>query len=267
MQDMSSSPSLLYRLAMIVPYAVTAGLVGLLLYCNHWGETFNVSFEDGFVEWGTCVSFLLCGVLAFIAVGTKWVELTRAQVVFLIVFGLVAWIAVGEELSWGQRFFGFQPPAAMESHGGNWIRTGHNDVTWHNLTFDFGFMKFSLGGALFGVPIFLALFLHGVWLPVWFRRGGRKTVALVKKLGLFLPPLHLGILLLAGTILFHYRKLWGELTDSREYKEMLIPAVYVFVLLHCFFRTRRWLDVAVTAAGLGAFLLGVGWSLYKGIAG
>lgn len=256
----------LYAVSMVVPYVLTAGLLVLLIYCHVNSEPFNISGEDGFVEWGSTVSLSLCALLAMTAAWTHRRELTRAQVILLVVFALVALGAVGEELSWGQRLLGFKGPLSMDTHGGAALRTGHNDVTIHNLTIDLGFMKFSPGGALFGVPLFIGLFLHGVWLPVRVKRGGRKAVAFVNKLGLFLPPMHLGVLVLVGAVFFHYRRMWHH-TDSREYKEMLVPTVYVFILLHCFFRQRKPLATAVTAVALALLVLALAWSWQQGMMG
>jgi len=123
----------LYRVAMAMPYAVIAGLIGLLVYCHVSGEPFNVSNEDGFIEWATVVSFGLCGILAVTAALTNWGRMSRAQAILIILMGLVAFMAVGEELSWGQRYFGFTPPEGMKSDEGGTIFMGHNDTTGHNL--------------------------------------------------------------------------------------------------------------------------------------
>lgn len=262
----SAPPGPLYRLAMAVPYVVTAALVGILIYCHFKGEPFNVSNEDGLVEWGTFLSFLLCLLLAVAALVGQWSSLTRAQAVFLGLFAVLCFVAAGEELSWGQRIFGFRPSAGMDSNSGSVIRTGHNDVTVHNLTIDLGFMKFSIGGMLFGVPLLLGLFVHGVWLPLRLKRGAPKTTAFVRRLGLFVPPLHLGILVLAAATFFHFRKPWHH-TDAREYKEMVVPMVYVFALLHCFFRRRTALATTVTAATLLIFCLAMAWLLQQGMPG
>jgi len=252
----------LYRVAMAVPYAVLAGLIGLMIYCQINGETFNVSNEDGLIEWATVAAFGLCGVLALLAAITNRPRLSRAQMILIVLVGLVSFLAVGEELSWGQRYFDFAPPEGMKSDDGGTIFMGHNDVTGHNLSFELGPLKFSLGGMLFGVPLMVAIFFHGIWLPTRVRAGMPKSTSFTRRLGLFLPPIHLGILLLAGTVLFHYYiriwKIWGAWhsnTEVREFKELLVPACYVCILLHAYFRDRKTINTVVTGAAI-ALLLG-----------
>ena len=250
----------LYRVAMAMPYAILAGLIGLLIYCHVNGEPFNVSNEDGLIEWATVVSFGLCGILAVTAAVTNWRRMSRAQKILIILMAAVAFTAVGEELSWGQRYFGFTPPEAMKSGGGGTVQMGHDDTTWHNLSFKFGWLNFSLGGMLFGVPLLAVICFHGIWLPLRVRAGRPKATSFTRKLGLFLPPVHLGIILLAGAILFHYRKVWQN-TDAREFKELLVPTVYVFMLLHAYFRDRKTLNTTVTGVAilllLGGFALSI----------
>jgi len=258
----------LYRIAMAVPYAIFAGLIGLMIYCQIKGETFNVSSEDGLIEWATVVAFGLCGVLALTAAITNRSRLSRAQIILIILVGLVAFVAVGEELSWGQRYFGFTPPEGMKSHEGGTVFMGHNDTTGHNLSFEFGPVKFSLGGMLFGVPLMVVIFFHGIWLPTRVRAGMPKSTSFTRKLGLFLPPVHLAVLLLAGTILFHYYvktwkiwDAWHSNTQVREFKELLVPAFYAFMLLHAYFRDRKVVNTIITGAAivllLGGFALSV----------
>ncbi len=252
----------LYRLAMATPYAIFAGLVGLLIYCQVRGEPFNVSKEDGLIEWATVAAFALCGVVALAAAVVNRSRLSKAQMILIVLVGLVAFTAVGEELSWGQRYFGFTPPESMKSGGGGTVQMGHDDTTWHNLSFRLGPLKFSLGGMLFGVPLMLAVFFHGIWLPLRVRAAKPKSTSFTRKLGLFLPPIHLAVLLLAGSILFHYYgKVGRNDTESREFKEFLVPAFYAFMLLHAYFRDRKPINTAVTGAAIALLLGGLALSV------
>ena len=72
--------------------------------------------------------------------------------------------------------------------------------------------------------------------------------------------MHLGILLLVGAIFFHYRKIWQN-TDAREYKELLVPTVYTFMLLHAYFRDRQAVSTIVTGLAIVAMLGGFALSL------
>ena len=261
--DAEAGPHRLYYLAMVLPYVMAASLIALLIYCEVYHEPFNVSAEDGLLESATCAAFGLIFLLSLAAIFLRGSQFSRPQRVVLIVFALIALVAVGEELSWGQRIFGFAPPESMTSHSGSTVRCGHNDVTWHNLTFDFGFMKFSIGGALFGVPMLICLFLHGVFLPLRLMRGSEKAKRFVDRIGLFVPPLHLGILVLVVATFLKYVKTSN--TPRSEYRELIVPTVYACMLIHCFFKTRKPRNVAVTAAFLAVFLGGLAGSAYLGV--
>ena len=257
----------LYPLAMAAIYVLTAGLLGLLVYCRAAGEPCSVADEDGLVESGTLVAFGLCALLAFLAAIMQRARLARREKVLLIVFGLLCLAAVGEEISWGQRVFGLKVPQSLSKEAGGAIQAGHKDLTVHNLTLNLGFMKFSVGGVLLSLPLFVGLFLHGVWLPVRVKAGKPVATGVVKRLGLFLPPLHLGILVFAVSLFLHYIhsvRSWRAL-EPREYKEMLIPAVYAFALLHVFFRQRTRANVIVTACALGLLAIGLVWSVIQGM--
>ncbi len=256
--DSSSNPNRLYYIAMVLPYVILVGLVGLLVYSCVCGEPFKVAVEDGFIEWATVTSFAVCGLVAVAAAIVKWGRLSRAQKVLIILVALVSFMAIGEELSWGQRYFDPDKSKASKLSKEGIISLGHGDTTWHNATITIGPMHFSLGGALFGLPLFIVLFIHGVWLPWRVGRGGAKSVAFVRKLGLFLPPLHLGIMLLVAAVFFHWRKRWNGV-EAREFKEMLVPTVYAFILLHAYFRERRGVNVAITVAVI--LLMAAGFAL------
>jgi len=252
--------NVLYGPAMALPYVMTASLTALLIYSHVYGEPFRVSAEDGFVEWGTVAAFGVWALLSVATVVARWADFSRAQKVLLILMAVVAVVAVGEELSWGQRYFGFEPPESMVSGGGGMVQMGHNDVTWHNLSFELGPLKFSVGGMLFGIPLLGAIFVHGIWLPRQVRARRPRPTRLVERLGLFLPPVHLGILLLVAAAAFHYAKA-SRNTESREYKELLVPAVYIFMMLHAYFRERRPLNTIVTAATIALLAAGLALSV------
>ena len=71
-------------------------------------ETFrNLTLEDYWVEYLTAVWFLLAGFLLF---GTAWLEPSLFRRGVYILGGMAMVFAAGEEISWGQRIFGFATP-------------------------------------------------------------------------------------------------------------------------------------------------------------
>ncbi len=68
--------------------------------------------EDFWVENLTAVWFLLAGLLLF---GTAWMERSFSRRWVYILGGMVMVFAFGEEISWGQRIFGFATPDFLMS--------------------------------------------------------------------------------------------------------------------------------------------------------
>ena len=217
----------------VTAWLILAVLVGLLVFCEvQDGQPFNFTDEDGVVEWATVIAFTLCAVLALTDALRKPPGLSGRQRAFLIVFAILALVAVGEEISWGQRLFGFAPPEEMGRHSKSAVRFGHDDVTWHNLTIDLDFIKFSLGGVLFSLPLLLGVLFHGLLLPWSIIKKKRWACRFVAKTGIFIPSLHLGFALATGTVFLHFRRLW-EHSQGNECKEFFVPAIYALILIEC----------------------------------
>lgn len=257
------------KVLVAVPYLIAVGWVALLFYCNSRGEPFNVSAEDGYLEWATCVFFFTTAVMALLATTVSRVPMVRRQRVFLVVFAVVCLLAIGEELSWGQRIFGFDPPTTAED---SILKVGHRDTAVHNLTIRTQYFQFSVGGMLFGGVLLAGLIWHGVWIPLAVRREAAKPVeqrkrGMVEWLGIFVPPLDLGILVSALVTLVVRRRLYAN-TEANEYKELIVPLIYSFMLARVFFAGRDRRDVAISA-GLAVvsvtWLVGSFWYYARGM--
>ena len=66
--------------------------------------------EDAWIEDLTAISFLLASLLLF---ATAWMERDSVRRYVYVLGGLVMAFAVGEEISWGQRIFGFATPGFL----------------------------------------------------------------------------------------------------------------------------------------------------------
>ena len=242
------------RLALLVlPYLMALGWVALLFYTNISRDAFRFIREDGPLEWGTIVFFALAAVLAVAAAAVSRVPMDRRQRVFLVVFAVGCLVAIGEELSWAQRIVGFRPPKMAQT---SVVQVGHRDTAVHNLTIKTRYFQFSVGGVLFGGVLLGGLVWHGVWVPLAMRRNAPRTHKIVKSLGLFVPPLDLGILV-SCLVLLVIRGRWFRHTEPNEFKELIVPLVYSFMLARVFFGTRQKRDrvvslsvVAITVAWL-----------------
>ena len=222
------------RAITVFPYLLVVLSAGTLVLTATLGEKFNVSREDGLLEWGSVFFFAACAV---VAAYLRWKADTADIVMspparrFLTVFAIVCCVAVGEELSWGQRVFDWTVPVELSAESGGPIQAGHDDISIHNLSFRGDTIRFSLAGSLFGAVLLLGLLAHGVWLPIARRQMRPSAAYLVERWGVFVPPLSLGILIFITATVFHYLKNWIDLTEPREYKELLVPAVYAFILI------------------------------------
>src|SRR5690606_41625247 len=72
--------------------------------------------------------FRSTAVMAALAATVSRVPMVRRQRVFLVVFAVVCLLAIGEELSWGQRIFGFEPPTTAED---SILKVGHRRSEEH----------------------------------------------------------------------------------------------------------------------------------------
>ncbi len=141
--------------------------------------------EDYSVEFFTPAWFLLAGLLFF---GAAWKEgsLFRRSVYILV--GLAMVFAAGEEVSWGQRVFGFATPDLLASVN------EQNQFNVHNIansSFDFIYMNGALllcmatcaafflrKDRLFGIPLPSVLLMLGLLIILSYESGPWLTVAL-----------------------------------------------------------------------------------------
>ena len=74
--------------------------------------------EDGFYQLLTALAFLLASVLLVMAYtirgnGNNFVKFATQRNIFVLLLALVFFVGAGEELSWGQHMFGFEPPESI----------------------------------------------------------------------------------------------------------------------------------------------------------
>lgn len=237
----------------LVPAVITAAAAGLLAFCAWRGEPFNVSAEDGLLEWSTVYFLLVCAIAAIAALVANRRRLARPQRWFLVVLTTLLLLAVGEELSWGQRLLDLSPPEALAANEDNLIQVGHGDITLHNLSFKSKYLRFSVGGVLLGVVLITGIFVHGVWLPRAIRRDDKLARWFVDRMGVFVPAAQLGALMFAAALVLHFLKPL-ELTESREYKEFVIALILAFMLVQAYFSS----DGRASRAATGSLLAAVG---------
>lgn len=127
-------------------------------------EQFYLSFarEDGVVEYGTSF-LLLCASLVLVGLARR---LSGYHKILLFIYALAFFFAAGEEISWGQRIFGWDS-------GEFWLENNYQgETTLHNLVVG----DIHLAEEVFGNALSLVLLSYLVVLPLlypmaaWVRR-------------------------------------------------------------------------------------------------
>lgn len=121
---------------------------------------FGFGIEDGPIEYGTAIClFLSCLILVWQAV--KIARQGRLGGAALMILYAAAFLfAAGEEISWGQRIFGWETTGYFAEHN------VQNETTLHNLAFG----DEQLAKTLFGRYLTIAILLYLVVLPLLYPR-------------------------------------------------------------------------------------------------
>lgn len=156
-----------------------------------WPDAYyRVSQEDGPVEWATVWAFVLA------AAAHLGIAASRRGLATLYGLSLAAFciFVAGEEISWGQRLFGYQSPEYFLAHN------EQQELTLHN-TVDDGTRKLVLQAALLG---------YGLVLPLLVRWDRLRPLA--ERLGVVAPPLPLavGFVAIWGFYVIYPWKFTGE---------------------------------------------------------
>lgn len=141
--------------------------------------------EDYVVEWATFAGFAIAGLLALDICLRIWKQSHTFQW-FYAAFGLFCLLLALEEISWGQRVFGFQSAEIFLSN------SDQQEVNFHNLLQQqFDFETKDLGG--------LILFIYGAILPIL--AYNRWVAALFRRMRFVVPPLFLAVGFTCGFLL------------------------------------------------------------------
>jgi hypothetical protein len=194
----------------------------------------NLGAEDHFFEWLTFMFFIAAAALFFLGY-------LKTKKLFLLILAIAMFFGAGEEISWGQRIFGFKTPESI-----NEINVQH-EFTLHNITLfqgvdSQGKPKNGLS-RLFEINFLFRLFtmFFGIILP--FCAYHFKFISLITmKVKLPIPPISIGIFFFLSWAIFwilHYLILQkdspqpyinaaGEIFESLESFILLIISLYFF---------------------------------------
>ena len=187
------------------------------------GLLYTVSREDGLVEWATVAALVLLALRLAYELLRPPAALAKGQRAAGWALAVLALIAAGEEISWGQRIFGFETGQTLQA-----INL-QRETNLHNL----------IPGPLFNGLIIFALGIGFVLVPTLWRRSARPQPP-------WLPGPELSLLMLDAIMINHYR--FGSVT------ERIGIVVLLFLLLQQTVSAVRWRNPALTAASLLGWL-------------
>ncbi|HHQ48787.1 MAG TPA: hypothetical protein ENK19_07880 [Acidobacteria bacterium] len=201
-----------------------------------------LTVEDGPVENATALLFLVASVI----MAETWWRSARPgrrprRLHGLLVLAVLLFICFGEEISWGQRIFGWRTPPAIASLNLQGETNLHNLELFHPRNPDGtpkGFLPLLLNMNRLFALFWLA---YCVVLPLLARRS-ETTRSLAARLGVPIPPLWIGGLFLLSFLVPHLleRVRGADLAGPLdEIKEMADAAAYFLLAVVFLLRGRR----------------------------
>jgi hypothetical protein len=170
--------------AFLYTLALVHVLLAILWSYTHPGLYQAYTTEDGYIELTTAFLLLMTSFLClYKALSGK----RRMPVVFFSLAAVVFFFGFGEEISWGQRIFGFATPQELQK-----INT-QEEFSFHNIHI----RDISLNRLVFSSGLYTGVFLYFLAFPVLYRR---KTWFrnLIDQIGLPIPSTTLSILYLVA---------------------------------------------------------------------
>jgi len=154
----NEGPNRIERIVLVILAALTVFGFFLALYDKHLFRIYTR--EDGVIENGTVVALLAGAVVCFRRVHRLR---GRRSLLFLsatVFLGLLYICVAGEELSWGQHFLKFKPPAFFQKNN------AQHEANFHNLVVK----GVKINRLIFGTGLFIAVVAYCTVFPLTYRR-------------------------------------------------------------------------------------------------
>ncbi|MEI4194563.1 hypothetical protein [Roseovarius sp. E0-M6] len=145
--------------------------------------------EDGLVEYGTALFLLVASVILAVH---AWGMRGRARTIAIgltLLYSLIFFMAAGEEISWGQRIFGWASGEFFMENNKQY------ETNFHNLVVG----DLHLAKTLFGSVLTVVILLYLVVLPLLYPRGG-WVMRWADRLAVPVPWLKHGVIALLASI-------------------------------------------------------------------
>lgn len=153
---------------------------------------FALSFaaEDGLVEYGTAVALLVSSLILFRHALNMRGKAAKLAVGLTFFYAFLFFFGAGEEISWGQRIFGWETSEAMKEIN------RQDETTIHNI---------EIGGValtkhIFGPVLTVIILLYLLVLPVLYPRSERIQ-RIVDRLAIPVPGLRHAAVALIGSLI------------------------------------------------------------------
>ena len=233
---------LLFEIKSLKKYIVSIILVLILSYSflNFSPDNIVVVWgkEDGFFEWLTA----LCYFISFLLLVLIY---KKNKNIFILFLGIVMFFGAGEELSWGQRIFGFATPEAVNQVNVQHEFNLHNTVLFDSRHLD---MKLKTGiEKLFEMNFLLKLFFacFGILLPICIYHV--KIISnFIYKFKVPVPPISLGLFFSISWFLMKF-SLTGNRSEGSvnragsEIAEFI--GSYIMVIISLYFYNYNKIDI------------------------
>lgn len=162
--------------------------VGIYLWdAVYFYESFAA--EDGLVEYGTALFLLVASLVLVRNATVLWGRTWRGAALLTLFYALLFFAASGEEVSWGQRIFGWESGEFFQENNKQF------ETNFHNLVVG----EVHLAKTIFGSVLTVILLLYLVVLPLLYPRVA-VIRRLADRLAVPVPGLRHAIFALAGSL-------------------------------------------------------------------
>lgn len=206
-------------------FIIVAAHVAIGIITFHYSRDFFDSYvvEDGYIEDITALTLFLTSVFFWIA-AYKVKGLMRFA---LVLVALVFIFGSGEEISWGQRIFGFRTPDEFKK-----VNT-QGEFNLHNIKLD----DVKLNKVIFGTVMYTGIFLYFIVIPALYQF--KSFLHTWKYMLIPVPKLEWGVMYLGIFVILFFIP-HGKLWELQEF------TFSIFLLLSLFFQLNPKFDAVVS---------------------
>jgi len=198
-------PSLKSVEIIILVFVLAIIVTGFILYYTDVPQFEKYVREDGMVEWMAIIGLVPAAIVCFY----RFITLRRYKtwwfLLMVLGLGLLLVLFAGEEISWGQRIFGFSSTSYFAENN------SQGETNLHNLVI--GGVK--INRLIFSTVLITLMGLYLIFLPLLYQKN-KKVKSFVDGFGIPIPRLYqvLSILLAFGitSLLPHEKK--AELLET-----------------------------------------------------